>query len=509
MYVLNSEQIRKVEDDINKNGISFDEMMENAGVNASKEIMKKFNEKERFVVVCGKGKNAGDGFVIARELAKKLYNVFVVLALGEPSDKVSKEKLEMLQLSSVTVLDYKNETISCIQKIKSAHVIVDALFGIGFKGELDESLATLIDNINASNSYVVAVDIPSGLSSDSGEIAKACIKSDFTISMLALKPVHVLKPASYLCGEVKVVDIGQKQNIIEAHNVSFSTADFDEIKSHFKPRPYNSHKGNFGHLLIVAGSYRMPGAAVLAANAAVNTGAGLVTVAFPKSAYSAISSKLTEPLLLPLDDNKNGRLAKTAIGELLKASESANAILIGCGLGADDETEFIVKELIKSVKCPIIIDADGINIVSKNIDILKEARSEIILTPHPGEMSRLTGISIEEILFDAIYSAQRFSEKYAVTLVLKGANTIIAGKNETTYINSTGNAGMARGGSGDLLSGMIGSFLAQSFGMFDSAKCAVYLHGKAGDTISEQYSQLSATPTMLMEVLPSLLSNLN
>ena len=283
---------------------------------------------------------------------------------------------------------------------------------------------------------------------------------------------------------------------------SFKVTDIEEVRADLPPRRRDAHKGNFGHVLSVCGSRDMPGAAVFAARGAAECGAGLVTAAFPEAAYPAIASKLNEPIMLPLPGNPEGRLSFKGAEKLLAAAGRATAVLIGCGLGVDGDTIKITGALIKNSCCPIILDADGINIISKNINILREAAGELILTPHPGEMSRLCGLSAEEINRDRVKTALRFAAEWGVTLVLKGAGTVIAGARGECFVNSTGNPGMARGGSGDVLAGMTAAFAAAGLPPARACADAVYLHGAAGDLAAETYSELGSTPTRLLDSLP-------
>ncbi|MBR5273473.1 MAG: NAD(P)H-hydrate dehydratase [Clostridia bacterium] len=278
------------------------------------------------------------------------------------------------------------------------------------------------------------------------------------------------------------------------------------VKSALPKRHPEANKGSFGHLLSVCGSMMMPGAAVLAASAAVRMGAGLVTAAFPTAAYNAIAPHLIEPLLCPLQSDENGFLSARSTFGLIDRLERATACLIGCGLGQTPDTQMIVKEILLHSKKPIVLDADGINVITDNINILNAVSVPVIITPHPGEMSRLCKVSIKEIQQDRVGVSLWFAEKSKTIVVLKGAGTIIATPDGKCYVNRTGNAGMAKGGSGDMLAGMIASLTAQGLSPETSAICAVYLHGVAGDLAASQTSQRGVTPSDMVSVLPKLLS---
>jgi len=286
---------------------------------------------------------------------------------------------------------------------------------------------------------------------------------------------------------------------------SFSVINADMVRGLLPARPADSHKGDFGHLLSVCGSVRMPGAAYLAASGAVRCGAGLVTAALPESAYAAIAPKLAEPLLLPLPGNENGTLSAAAFAEIEQGLENKTACLIGCGLGLNDDIKLITTRLVREIKIPLILDADGINAVAGNIDILRAAKADILLTPHPGEMARLLGVTVGDVRADRRGIAKKFAVTYGVTVILKGAGTVVASPGGC-FVNPTGNAGMAKGGSGDLLAGMVSSFVAQGMKPPDAAVCGAYLHGLAGDRSAQELSVRGMTPSDMLERLPLLLS---
>ncbi len=281
------------------------------------------------------------------------------------------------------------------------------------------------------------------------------------------------------------------------------TVTFDMVKNRLPERYPEANKGTFGKLLCICGSKNMPGAAFFSVAAAVKCGVGLVEAVIPGCIYEAISKKISEVTFRIVAEDEEGFISDKSINDILKESEKCSAVLIGCGLGWNKNTENITYELIRNLKIPMIVDADGINVISENIDILKESKSELVLTPHPKEMSRLIGKDIEEIAIDKAKYAKELSEKYQITTVLKGSKTAIADKEGNIFINTTGNSGMAKGGSGDVLSGMIGSFLAQRLSPIDASMCAVFLHGMSGDECKKKFSSVSMTPTDLINELPN------
>ncbi len=507
MKVYTCDMMKKIEENANNTGMSYIYMMENAG-KACFEKLKKLvikTSKPKVCILCGKGKNGGDGFVIARYMRNSGIPVSVILVEGAPK---AEEAVEMQRKAEgVEIIDIFKDSDKAIDKIMFCDIIVDCIFGIGFRGSMNGLTAELAENINAMNKFVAAVDIPSGLEGDSGIVNGTVLKADITMAISCLKPVHILKPSKEYCGRICTVDIGfPKECYSDGVSAAFECADRKFIKNKLVKRTAESNKGTYGRLLCVCGSRNMQGAAVLCTNAAIKSGAGIVISAFPDKAYAAIAPKITEALMLPLKDDKSGFLSFDAEESILKALKTCTAVAAGCGLGNTEATKRIITSLIKNAECPIIIDADGINAISGNINILKSAKVPVILTPHPGEMSRLTGKSVSDIQNSRIETAREFAVKNKVILILKGNNSVIAFDDGTVFINPTGNAGMAKGGSGDVLAGIVGSFLAQGMNAHDAAVCAAYIHGLCGDETAKKFSMTGMTPSMMINHLPKLFS---
>lgn len=512
MLIYTCEQMRVIEENADVNGLSYIEMMENAGNNCADKIHSVVNGlgnvARSVAILCGAGKNGGDGYVIARNLSERGYSVHIILVDGYPTAYESKMMYSYLEDKPILVSDLKDNYESSVTACMSSVAIVDCVFGIGFHGKLNELIAGFFTDIAKSRAKKFAVDVPSGLEGNSGRADGIYFKADYTLAITCYKPVHILKPASECCGIISLIDIGIDEACYAAvsSDVMFS-AEQNEIARFFKPRGSDTNKGDYGRLLSICGSRNMQGAAVMAAEAAVNSGVGIVTCAFPDAAYPAIAGKLTEPLTVPMRSTQEGFLSSYNTDELLAMAEKADAVLLGCGLGFNEDTVRIVGDILMNVKKPIILDADGINAVSVNINILKETSAAMIITPHPGEMSRLTGLSVEEIQNDRVTVAKNFAREYGCIVALKGANTVVATPAGSVYINRTGNAGMATGGSGDVLAGIISSFVCQSMSLQSATIAGVYVHGLCGDAVRKKYSMHGVTPTRMINELAEVLSN--
>jgi NAD(P)H-hydrate epimerase len=508
MKIFSKAQIRQIEQNGFAQGIPSLRMMENAGAATAKCIRENFPEAKypHAVVLCGKGNNGGDGFVIARKLNESGYKVAVVLTHGRPSGEESSEMLTRLRDLPINILSMDSDTERCAKIISGSELLVDAIFGIGFSGSADRNTSLIFKLMNASKAKIVSVDIPSGVDADSAYVDGEAVRADITATPIGLKMAQVLYPAAEYSGVVKVVNIGLTQACYDGVENEMYSLSAEDIASFFKKRNPCAHKGDFGRVLIFAGSYEMPGAAVLAAKAAVNSGAGLVTLAFPDKAYCAVAPQVPECVLLPLASNENGRFRLSAFDKAKEACEKADVILIGCGMGVDFHTKGFFADVLKNARCPIVIDADGINILSLCIDLLGDVSAPVILTPHPAEAARLLDSETVMVQSSRTDACRRLRDLSNGTVALKGAGTLVMGQNDTSaYINTTGNAGMATGGSGDVLAGIIASFIGQGLEPDKAVKAAVFIHGFAGDEVAEKYSLMGTTPLKMIERLPETL----
>ncbi|MBQ9066309.1 MAG: NAD(P)H-hydrate dehydratase [Clostridia bacterium] len=504
MRVLNAAEIRAVEEKENEIGTPFLRLMELAGTACARRIMERVSKQSGSVaIVVGKGKNGGDGFVIARKLQDADYTVSVILAFGKPTAEDAVHNYELAVSLGVPMIDYTEEPAYAQQTMARAHLIVDAIFGIGFRGAASESQAEVFDFITRCNAYVVAIDVPSGVETDTGAVNGSCVYADITYALTCLKPAHVFYPAREACGENVVLDIGilpESFSVVEPCLMTYEEKDLGRM---LPARGRTSHKNDYGHVLSLCGSYRMPGAACLCANAAVRSGAGLVTAAFPQKAYPAVSSHLTESMMLPLPDSPDGMVVLSAGNVLRPFFERATTLVLGCGLGQSPEVRAVVIDALQNFAGPVVLDADGVNAIAHNPELLATVSGPVVLTPHPGEMSRLTGLPVSEILRDRVGTAARFADTYGVTVLLKGPDTVVASSlTRDIYVNTTGNQGLAKGGSGDTLSGILAALLAQGMDPFEAAACAAYLHGKAAEKAAETRALRSLAAGDLIAALP-------
>lgn len=502
MKILTATETRKAEQIAFNKGVSGETLMENAGLAATEIIKQKFNVKEKnVVVVVGQGNNGGDGYVVARELKKIGAIVTVITAMGKPKTPDSTTMHKRAIDVGVSVIDFEEKTELSKSIISSANFIVDAIFGIGFRGMPDEKISHIIEEINQSKAKKIALDVPSGVITDTGEVLGVAVKADLTISFIGYKPCHFEKPALDFCGDTVVASIGINDS--EISDFSGQVIDKNQALSYLSKIPSNAHKGTKGTALIIGGSFGMVGAPMLAAKAAMRSGVGIVKVCVPKLCYSAAAPMLPEAVFTPIDD-KNGFLC----GENLKSElfNNVNSVLIGPGMGNNASTLSAVLKSVAYSKVPTVIDADGLNVISAEPDALK-SKYVVAVTPHPGEMARLTGKTVSEVQKNRASVALDFAKTYDVITVLKGSYTVIACPSGKIYINTTGNAAMATAGSGDMLGGMIAAFLANGTEPEKAVVAAVCLHGTAGDLVAEKMGVRGPVTTDMIDCLPFVLNS--
>jgi NAD(P)H-hydrate epimerase len=514
MKILTAREMKEIDrtaiEDIGIPGVV---LMENAGLRIVRALKGRVPkpEDESVVIVAGKGNNGGDGFVVARHLfnsgvrpevllltAKEevrgdaAVNLAVVLKLGIPMTEIR------------TPAEWKKARV----KVSRATVIVDALFGTGLIKPLDGLFALAVGDINASAAFKVAVDIPSGLSSDTFELIGPCVKADLTVALAAPKIAHIFAPAAGCVGELVVAPIGIPPFLFESSELKIELVEGKAVLPFFTKRQKDTHKGSYGHVLVVAGSVGKTGAAALAAKAALRMGAGLVTVATAESALPVVARSMAELMTEPLAETAEKTIAKEALPRALVLLKGKNAVLLGPGLSTHPSTAEFVLGLLLKIKIPCVIDADGLNIVAADPDLLRRLSAPAVLTPHPGEFARLAGRTAAEVLKYRLELVPEFAAKYGVTVALKGYRTLVASPDGRVFVNPTGNPGMATGGTGDVLGGLIASQIVQEKDFLGAVLSAVFAHGLAGDIAAEALGERSVAASDLIRYLPPALKAL-
>ncbi len=514
MRVVTSQEMRAIDRAaIEGLGIPGLVLMENAGRDVFIHLTDFTDGVEglRALVVCGKGNNGGDGFVVARHLANHGADVRIIL-LGRMSEVQGDAQVNMaiakgMGLPIVEILDEEGLAL-LTDTLLEADVVVDAIFGTGFSGKAEGLYASVIDRMNSCDSPLIAIDCPSGLNVDTGRPEGACVEADLTVTMALLKRGHLLYPGADLCGEVAVVDIGIPPSLVEQQKIRLATLEEDEARLLIPQRPRDAHKGDCGTVYLLAGSVGFTGAGAMAGLSALRAGAGLVTWGLPQSLNDAMEAKLTEVMTKPLPETSARSLALKALAESEAFLKKATVLALGPGISTHPETAELVHQAVSTLTLPMIIDADGLNCLALKKGWKKNSRSELVLTPHPGEMARLLNIATEDVQKDRIGITERAAQEFEATVVLKGAPTIIAQPNQDTCINTTGNPGMATAGSGDVLTGLIAGFMAQGLSGYSAAKLGVYVHGLAGDLAAEEKTELGMIAGDILDKVPEALKSL-
>ena len=481
-------------------------LMENAGTTIVKrltEIIPDLSSK-KIIIFCGIGNNGGDGFVIARHLDQLGSNVTVLLAglINELKGDAKTNALSAKNLGiAIQELNAKNIN-KFDHKLSHSDIIVDALLGTGLSRPATGLMETVIKKINQYEKFTVSIDINSGIDADSGMLIGPHIISDLTFALASMKKSHILHPAASAMKKVELLDIGVP-NCIE-QNIQLHLLEENDIKRIFHSRQQDTHKGNYGHVLVIAGSTGKAGAAGLTALGALRAGCGLCTLALPETCQKAFELHPMEVMTVPLPETQSGTLSIKAKEPILKLLEGKSVVAMGPGLTTEPETVKLIGEILPFIKCPLILDADAINALEKHLDWLDDIKSAV-LTPHPKEMSRLTGLTTQEIQKNRINAAIEFAQKKSVILLLKGAPSLIATPDGNVYINPTGNPGMATGGSGDVLTGIIAGLVAQNISPKNASIAGAYIHGYSGDIFSEKETQTNLIAGDLLRNLPNAL----
>lgn len=504
-------QMKQIDDiAINEYKIPGMILMENAAlhvVKAAKDMLRKYNFK-KVAIIAGKGNNGGDAFAVARHLMEH-YDVTVV-SVAKP-DEVSRDSSIFLNIvnslnANITYCTGSDSLKDVINIVESSDLIIDGIFGTGIHGDITNFYADVIRAINESGKKIISVDIPSGINGETGQVCNVAVRADKTVTFSLPKVGLYQFPGREYAGDIVIADIGIPSIAIEKANTLGELLDDDFINPHIVRRPKDGHKGTFGRVLIITGSEGMTGAGVLSALSAFKAGSGLVYLAVPESFASIYSVTIPEAITLPLKD-KGGAISDKATKFLINKAQTMDAVVIGPGLSTKPKIEKLVNDFVENCQTPLIIDADALNVL--NHKVLQKRTNPAVITPHPGEFARLCNCDILDIQKDRVNKAIEYSKKMNVICVLKGAGTVIACPDGKYYINSTGHHSLAVAGAGDVLAGMIGSFLGQGLSTEMAACMGVFIHGKCGEMLAQKNNgQAGYRASELCSVIPSVVGEL-
>jgi NAD(P)H-hydrate epimerase len=525
MRVLTAEAMREVDRSaIEGLGLPGLVLMENAAlgvVDAISEAGGKIGEATSAAVFCGPGNNGGDGFAIARHLAVRGWEVRIFLVIGgsgksEPSGDAGVE-LAVCRRMELPIDEVKDSAgvRAALEAARALDLAIDALFGTGLGRGLEGVFAEVVEGINELPVPRVAVDLPSGLDASRHELIGPCVQADLTVTFAAPKVAHVLPPASGAVGELVIADLGIPPRLVDEVEEAGGRLHLlveEELAGLLPPRERNGHKGSYGHALLVAGAPGKAGAAILAARGAVRAGAGLVTIGVPEPILQTVDLGSIESMTLALPAGLTGLISEAAVDRVLDAAQGKAVLALGPGLGQEPETAAAIRRIVREAPLPIVADADALNAFAGRAGDLKDRPDATVLTPHPGELGRLLGIETSEIQKDRVATARRAAVETGAIVVLKGSQTLIASPEREVWINSTGNPGMATGGSGDVLTGLVAGLLAQreafALDVVDAVLLAVYLHGLAGDLAAAKLGEQALSAGDLLDFLPAAFAHL-
>ncbi len=515
MKILTTSQMHQVEQSCAKIGLPTDMLMENAGKAVAEEVKQILGDidQQHILILIGPGNNGGDGLVAARHLHDWGAKVSLYLLSQRPPDDPN---LKLVLECGVTCIEVtQDENLNRLDELLlSANAVIDALFGTGKSRPLSGIYRQALDRASRAKKkqpglHIIALDLPSGLNADTGAVDDACLYADNTITLGFPKPGLFNFPGAERAGKITVADIGIPPYLAEGVTTELITNDW--AKSVLPQRPPQANKGSFGRVLVVAGSINYIGAAYLACSGAVRVGAGLVTLATAISLQPILASKLTEVTYLPLPESHPGIISLQAARLVRQEFSHYNVLLLGCGLGQSQSAIRFVKSILlrEKVALPwLVLDADALNTLAKTPNWWQQLTDDAILTPHPGEMARLVGVSVDEVQSDRAGIAKKIAQEWHKTIVLKGAYTVIATPDGQVKISSIANPGLASAGTGDVLTGAIAGLLAQGLSLFEAATCGVYLHSEAGEMVKAKLGDAGMIATDLLPVLPLVIKQL-
>jgi len=511
MKVATAEIMRKLDRRaVEEFGIPGLVLMENAARGTVRAMFQHFPDllTQRVGILAGQGNNGGDALAVTRYLLNRgvACQVYLLAAKEEVKGDAA-TNLEILERMGGEIVEMPNrESWEPQQKKMAGHdLLVDGILGTGLNAPVQGLFREIIERVNSLGLPVVSIDIPSGLDADSGQVLGICIRACLTVTFGLAKRGLLVQPGVQCCGKLIIVDISLPRPAVEAETFRDHLIEGCEFVPFLPPRNPNAHKGDFGHLLVLSGSPGKTGAAALVCEAALRVGTGLVTLGIPQSLNPIMEVKMTEAMTEPLPETKDQTLSLLAQQRIMDLCLRKNGLAIGPGLSLHSETARLVQQIVHNTDLPAVIDADGLSALVGRMKLLRKDRRNLILTPHPGEMARLLGMTVSEIQKNRIEVARNFAQENGLVLVLKGARSIVASPEGDIYINPTGNPGMASGGMGDVLTGMVGGFLAQGFPPLDAAKLGVYLHGLAGDFVRYRRGERGMAASDLIQETPKVL----
>jgi ADP-dependent NAD(P)H-hydrate dehydratase / NAD(P)H-hydrate epimerase len=503
MRIVSAEEMRAIDRATSERfGVPSLTLMENAGAAVADFVLTHHASAGRIVVFCGKGNNGGDGFVAARRLHERGKKVQVIL-LADPGDLRGDAAAMFGKLPSSAIAVHSSEELKSerVRPSLQADLYLDAVLGTGFKPPVSGLYAEAIAIMNASQVPVIAVDIPSGADADAmGPQSGTIVRADALVTFTAPRPAHVFSMLT--AGPTVVADIGSPEAAITS-GLQLNVITARDVGPVIGPRPADSNKGNYGHVLVVGGSLGKGGAAAMAGMAVLRAGAGLSTVATAKSALGTVAGFHPELMTEPLPETDAGAISTLAQDRIEELAKGKTVLAIGPGISRDPQTAELVRSLVAQLRLPIVLDADGLNAFEGRTGELKGAGRVLVITPHPGEMARLAGCTIADVQKDRLGTARKFALEHELIVVLKGHRTLVVQPDGDAWVNTTGNPGMATGGTGDILTGMVAGMIAQhSASGFQAVIAAVHLHGLAGDVMREKVGEHSLVATDLLQGLP-------
>ncbi|MFA5535857.1 MAG: NAD(P)H-hydrate dehydratase [Bacillota bacterium] len=517
MYLVTGEEMRKLDQDTIQNYfLSSMVLMEQAALRVAELASFKLNNQlanKRILVFTGKGNNGGDGFAAARLLSQAgaIVSVFMICRPEElTGDALTNYRAFQRFGGKTRFLQRESDLQRVALALINTDLIIDALYGTGFKGNVTGLAMDLLNMLNENNIPIIAVDLPSGLHANTGQVGQIAIRANATVTFGLPKIGLLLEPGASFAGELWLGDISLPAQLIKKADLKTQLISEELCQGLLPLRPSTGHKGTFGHVFAVGGSEGMTGAICLAAEAALRTGSGLVTAGIPRSLNYIMEIKTTEIMTKPLPETEVMSIGLEALEPILSLQGGIEAYLFGPGMFRHPSTGSLLKAVLGRLERPAVLDADALNLLrGENLkELFRNVKGPLVITPHPGEMAGLLGVQVKDVQADRVQIAKEAARDWQVVVVLKGAKTLVADPLGNLYVNSGGNSGLATGGSGDVLAGMVASFLGQGLKTTEAAILAVYLHGLAGDLAAEQKGHFSLTAGDLLDFLPMAFLNL-